>query len=396
MNIIGVDEDQVPATCPTVIKVIGTGGGGCNAVNRMVECRVENVQFIAVNTDLQVLNKCKAGNRLPIGSKLTRGLGAGGDPAVGEDAAIEDRAMISNALRGADMVFVTTGMGGGTGTGSAPIIAQIAKEAGALTVGVVTKPFGVEGKNRIRVAEEGIEKLRKTVDTLIVIPNENIKKSADKNVTLSNAFKIADDVLRQGIQGISDVITYPGEINVDFADVKRFLTSRGDAIMGMGTGSGDNRVTKAAKEAMNNPMLDNSDITGATHVIVNIRSGEDFSLSEYEEAVAYITENVREGAEIKAGWAIDNSLSGSVILTVIAAGFQNKEAAAAEQRKSEEKKSEHSEFLFTEYDRVTASQARKNVGDNGDDLYDIPACLRMRESRYEPMDDIAKRKAVGT
>ncbi|MDR2841932.1 MAG: cell division protein FtsZ, partial [Spirochaetaceae bacterium] len=241
MNILGVAEEQIAGPSATVIKVVGAGGGGSNAINRMIECGVENVQFITANTDLQALNKSKAILRLPIGSKLTHGLGAGGKPEVGENAALEDREMIENAIRGANMVFVTTGMGGGTGTGSAPVIAQIARECGALTMGVVTKPFDFEGKYKMRLAEEGIAKMRSAVDCLIVIPNQNLYRIVDKHTPMREAFLKVDDVLRQGIQGISDMITRNGEINIDFADVREFTKDQGAALIGIGYGTGDNR-----------------------------------------------------------------------------------------------------------------------------------------------------------
>ncbi|MFA5853434.1 MAG: cell division protein FtsZ, partial [Spirochaetales bacterium] len=234
-----IDDDS--AVNPTLIKVIGAGGGGSNAVNRMIAGGLKNVQFIAVNTDLQDLGRSKAEIKLGIGTKLTKGLGAGGKPDVGEKAAVEDREMIEQSLRGADMVFVTTGLGGGTGTGSAPIIAQTARDLGALTVAVVTKPFAFEGKVVGRIAEEGLEKLRQAVDTVIVIPNQNLLKVVDKRTPIKQAFLLADDVLRQGVQGISDLITLAGDINIDFADVRTVMQGQGDAIMGIGVGSGENR-----------------------------------------------------------------------------------------------------------------------------------------------------------
>ena len=360
MNILGVVEEQVSGPSPTVIKVIGTGGGGCNAVNRKIECGLENVRFIAANTDLQALNRCKSENKLPIGGKLTRGLGAGGRPEVGENAAMEDREMIVNALRGADMVFVTTGMGGGTGTGSAPVIAQIARECGALTVGVVTKPFTFEGKHKMRLADEGIEKLRDAVDALIVIPNQHLLKIVDRHLGMKDAFKKADDVLRQGVQGISDLINREGEMNVDFADVREFMAGQGDALMGIGTGSGENRASVAAEDAMNNPMLEESTITGAKHVLVNVTSSENFSLPEFEEVVNIITENVDADAITKAGWIIDNSLDDRILVTVIATGFQSKTAISIESKRHEEKekKPERSDFLFAdEFDKITNQTA---------------------------------------
>ena len=394
MNILGVVEEQVSGPSPTVIKVIGTGGGGCNAVNRMIECGLENVRFIAANTDLQALNRCKSENKLPIGGKLTRGLGAGGRPEVGENAAMEDREMIVNALRGADMVFVTTGMGGGTGTGSAPVIAQIARECGALTVGVVTKPFTFEGKHKMRLADEGIEKLRDAVDALIVIPNQHLLKIVDRHLGMKDAFKKADDVLRQGVQGISDLINREGEMNVDFADVREFMAGQGDALMGIGTGSGENRASVAAEDAMNNPMLEESTITGAKHVLVNVTSSENFSLPEFEEVVNIITENVDADAITKAGWIIDNSLDDRILVTVIATGFQSKTAISIESKRHEEKekKPERSDFLFAdEFDKITNQTAHKGTVDRSSEYFDIPTVLR-ESNRFQLVDEIAHRK----
>jgi len=306
---------------PTVIKVIGAGGGGSNAVNRMMECGLANVDFIVANTDLQALNYSNAPTKLAIGSKLTGGLGAGGKPEVGEKAAIEDTEMITNAIRGADMVFVTAGMGGGTGTGAVPVIAQIARDQGALTVGVVTRPFDFEGKVKQRLAEDGLEKLRKAVDTLIVIPNQHLLKLVDRRTPIKQAFIMADDVLRQAVQGISDLITHPGIINIDFADVKTTMEGQGDAIMGIGTGEGDNRSVDAATNAINNPLLEDSHIEGANHILINITGSEDMTLLEVEEIVKIVTANADPDAFIIYGTAIDNTMGDRVSVTVIATGF---------------------------------------------------------------------------
>lgn len=306
---------------PTVIKVVGAGGGGSNAVNRMMECGLQNVDFIVANTDVQALNYSNAQTKLAIGSKLTGGLGAGGKPQVGEQAAVEDTDMIANALRGADMVFVTAGMGGGTGTGAVPVIAQIAREQGALTVGVVTKPFDFEGSVKQRLAEEGIEKLRKSVDTLIVIPNQHLLKLVDRKTPIKQAFIMADDVLRQAVQGISDLITVPGIINIDFADVKTTMEGQGDAIMGIGTGEGDNRAVDAATNAINNPLLEDSHIEGANHILINITGSEDMTLMEIEEIVKIVTANADPDALIIYGTATDNTLGDRISVTVIATGF---------------------------------------------------------------------------
>ncbi len=306
---------------PTVIKVIGTGGGGSNAVNRMIMAGLKNVQFIAVNTDLQDLGRSKAEIRLGVGSKITKGLGAGGKPEIGEKAAIEDRDKIEQALRGADMVFVTAGLGGGTGTGSAPIIAQTARDLGALTVAVVTKPFTFEGRVVNRIAEEGFSKLKQAADTVIVIPNQNLLKVVDKKTPLKEAFRIADEVLRQGVQGISDLITLAGDINIDFADVRTVMEGQGDAIMGIGVGSGENRAQDAAEKAINNPLLDDARIEGAKNILVNVTCGEDFSLTEYQDVIDLITSKAAEDAHIIAGVVTDGALKDEVRVTVIATGF---------------------------------------------------------------------------
>ncbi len=308
-------------TSPTVIKVVGAGGGGSNAVNRMMAAGLQNVDFIVANTDLQALNYSNAPVKLSIGSKLTGGLGAGGKPEVGEKAAIEDTESITNAIRGADMVFVTAGMGGGTGTGAVPVIAQIARDLGALTVGVVTRPFDFEGKVKQRLAEAGIDKLRKAVDTLIVIPNQHLLKLVDRRTPIKQAFIMADDVLRQAVQGISDLITNPGLINIDFADVKTTMEGQGDAIMGIGTGSGDNRAVDAATDAINNPLLEDSHIEGANHILINITGNEDMTLLEIEEIVKIVTANADPEALIIYGTATDNSLEDKISVTVIATGF---------------------------------------------------------------------------
>ena len=317
-SVVDVGESVVS---PTVIKVVGAGGGGSNAVNRMIDAGIANVQFIVANTDLQALNKSKAELKLGIGSKLTGGLGAGGRPEVGEKAAQEDSETIANALKGADMVFVTAGMGGGTGTGSAPVIAKIAKEQGALTVGVVTKPFAFEGKVKMKLAEDGIEKLRAEVDTLIVIPNQHLLSIVDKKTPIKQAFLLADDVLRQGVQGISDIITGLGEVNCDFADVKTAMEGKGDAILGIGEGHGDNRAVDAATNAINNPLLEESRIEGAQNILINITGGEDFSLMEAEEIINIINASADPNVFMKYGVVIDPELTDKLLVTVIATGF---------------------------------------------------------------------------
>lgn len=314
---------------PTVIKVIGVGGGGSNAVNHMIAVGVENIDFIVANTDLQALEGSKAPLKIGLGSKLTGGLGAGGNPGVGKEAAEEDTEAIENALKGAHMVFITAGMGGGTGTGAAPVIARIAKEAGILTVGVVTKPFKFEGPVKMSIAEEGIKQLHEHVDTLLVIPNQNILRVADKKTTpLNEAYAIADDVLRHGVQGISDVITRPGKINIDFADVRTIMKGMGDAILGVGIGTGDQRAVDAATSAMNNPLLEDTHIEGAKNILVNITSGENLSLIETEEIMEMITQTADPGVYTIYGQKVDPQMGDAVKVTIIATGFSNKESSA--------------------------------------------------------------------
>ena len=304
------------------IKVIGVGGGGNNAVNRMVDNQIKGVQFLAVNTENQVLELSKADVTIQIGEKVTKGLGAGANPQIGEEAAQESREEITKALEGADMVFVTAGMGGGTGTGAAPIVAECAKEVGALTVGVVTKPFAFEGKRRRAQAEKGIEFLTQKVDTIIVIPNDKLLQVVDKKCSVSDAFGKADDVLRQGIKGISDLIQVPGLINLDFADVKTIMTNQGEALMGIGEGTGENRAADAAKMAINSPLLETS-IDGAKGILLNISGSSDLGIFEVNEAAQIISDAADPDANIIFGSVIDESLGDKVQVTVVATGFGN-------------------------------------------------------------------------
>lgn len=305
------------------IKVIGVGGGGSNAVNRMIDFGVKAVEFITVNTDAQALHYAKSEHKLQIGDKLTRGLGAGANPEIGQKAAEESREMIMNTLQGADMVFVTAGMGGGTGTGAASVIAEIAKELGALTVGVVTRPFSFEGKKRQAQAELGIAALREKVDTLIIIPNDRLLELVDKKTPMIEAFKEADNVLRQAVQGISDLIAVPGLINLDFADIKAIMKEKGSALMGIGTGVGDNRAAEAAKIAIMSPLLETS-IDGAKGVIMNITAGSDLSLYEANEAVAMVAAAAHADVDIIFGAIIDEGMQDEIKVTVIATGFDEK------------------------------------------------------------------------
>jgi cell division protein FtsZ len=307
-------------TCPK-IKVIGIGGGGSNAVNSMIQAHVEGVEFIVVNTDIQALSSSLAPIKLQLGATLTKGLGAGANPDIGRRAALEDIDRISEILDGADMVFITAGMGGGTGTGAAPVISHIAKEKGCLTVAVVTKPFSFEGKRRLVQAEAGLRELRNTVDTLITIPNQRLLSVVGKQTSLRDAFRICDDVLRQSVQGISDLIAIPGLINLDLADVQTIMAEMGMAILGTGIASGDNRAVEAAQKAISSPLLEESSIEGARGVLINITGGPDLTLFEVNEASSIIKEMAHEDAQIIFGSVIDENMQGEVRVTVIATGF---------------------------------------------------------------------------
>lgn len=312
-----------------VIKVVGVGGGGTNAVNRMVEAGVKGVEFIAINTDRQALLMSDADRTVHIGEELTRGLGAGANPEIGAQAAEESRADIRDALAGADMVFVTAGEGGGTGTGAAPVVAEIAmEEIGALTVGVVTKPFGFEGRKRMNQAEEGVALLAQKVDTLIVVPNDRLLQVIEKRTSMLDAFRIADDILRQGTQGITDLITIPGLINLDFADVRAIMKDAGSAMMGIGIASGENRAADAAKEAISSKLLESS-IVGADRILYSITGGSDMSLQEIDEASQIINSAADEDANIIFGTVIDESMGDQIRVTVIATGFDGTEQQAS-------------------------------------------------------------------
>jgi cell division protein FtsZ len=311
------EEERLPA----VIKVIGVGGGGSNAVSTMVQSDIKGVQFIVANTDMQALERVHAPIKLQIGSKLTCGRGAGANPEIGRSAALEDADKIKAAIAGADMVFITAGMGGGTGTGAAPVIASLAREVGALAVGVVTKPFSFEGVTRMHKAEEGLAELKKSVDALIVIPNERLLNLAEKKTTLLESFKIADDVLGQAVKGISDVVMVPGYVNVDFADVKTVMSSRGRAVMGTGVAKGENRAIEAAQKAIASPLLEDGSVKGARAVLINITGGNDMGINELSEASAVIKEEVDPGANIIFGAVINPVMSEEVMVTVIATGF---------------------------------------------------------------------------
>lgn len=312
---LGLEMDQIAK-----IKVIGVGGGGCNAVNRMIESGVKGVEFIVANTDLQALNASPAENKLQLGSTITEGLGAGANPEIGREAAMESRSEIEESLRGADMVFVTCGLGGGTGTGAGPIIAEISQSLGALTVGIVTKPFKFEGKKRTDQALIGLEELRKNVDTLIVIPNDRLKDIIDKTTPMLDAFKEVDNVLHRGVQSISDLIAVSGLVNLDFADVKAVMERRGNALIGIGLGVGENRAVEAAKQAVSSPLLETS-ISGATDAIINITGGSTLTLFEAEDAAEVVRQAAGVDINTIFGAVINENLNDEVIVTVIATGF---------------------------------------------------------------------------
>ena len=309
---------------PTIIKVVGVGGGGGNAVNRMIANGLKKVSFVALNTDVQALQRSNAQTRIAIGKELTGGLGAGGQPEIGEKAAQESKDEIKKELENADMVFITAGMGGGTGTGAAAVVAEIAKSCNALTVAVVTTPFTFEGKKKLSLAEQGIEKLRKSVDTLIIIPNQHLLNVVEQNTPIKKAFLLADSALLQAVQGISDLITEPGEINIDFADVKTVMKGKGDALIGLGFGEGTNRAVEAAKQSINNPLLENASIEGAKAVLVNIAGGDNLTLQEYQDVVELITANVDEEALITAGQSYNPALGERIRVTVVATGFEHR------------------------------------------------------------------------
>ena len=315
----GLEMDQLAK-----IKVIGVGGGGNNAVNRMIESGVKGVDFIVANTDLQVLNTSQAPVKIQIGKSLTNGLGAGANPQIGKKAALESKEEIQKALEGADMVFVTCGMGGGTGTGAAPVIAQIAQEIGSLTVGIVTKPFSFEGKKRMEQAMQGLEEMKQHVDTLIVIPNDRLRDLIDKSTPLIDSFKEVDNVLRRGVQSISDLIAVAGLINLDFADVKAVMEKRGNALIGIGMGVGEGRASEAARQAVSSPLLETS-IVGATDAIINVTGGSNLTLFEVEEAVEVIRSSANTDINTIFGAVINENLNDELIVTVIATGFESNE-----------------------------------------------------------------------
>ncbi|WP_130807235.1 cell division protein FtsZ [Senegalia massiliensis] len=354
------------------IKVVGVGGGGNNAVNRMIDEGVKGVNFIAVNTDRQALHSSQADIKIQIGEKLTRGLGAGANPEIGKKAAEESRNEIQEALEGADMVFITAGMGGGTGTGAAPVVAEVAKEMEILTVGVVTKPFMFEGGRRSAHAAKGIEELQTKVDTLVTIPNDRLLQIVEKKTSIMDAFKIADDVLRQGIQGISDLIAVPGLVNLDFADVTTIMLDQGLAHMGIGRANGENRATEAAKQAIHSPLLETS-IEGANGVLLNITGGSNLGLFEVNEAADLIKQNVDPDANIIFGAVVDETLKDDIQITVIATGFNN----------NPKENSSQNPFKNTSDKNDKHTQINKDNNEKNDlkDELDIPTFLRRRTNR---------------
>ncbi|MDI6736070.1 MAG: cell division protein FtsZ [bacterium] len=376
-------EFESDVTTPTKIKVIGVGGGGSNAVNGMFANRLSNncIEFMITNTDAQALKTSLVPYKIQIGGKLTKGLGAGSNPDVGQRAAQEDRTALQEILDGSDMVFITAGMGGGTGTGAAPVIAEVARESGALTVAVVTKPFLFEGQRRIQQSEKGLEELIEKVDTLIVIPNQKLLSVVERSTTILDAFKVADNVLRQAIQGISDLITVPGIINLDFADVRTIMSSKGNALMGIGVGTGENRAMHAAQHAVSSPLLEEASIEGAQGILINITGGTDLLLSEIDEAATFITEKADRNANIIFGAVTDESLHGEMRITVIATGFGKTmpkvEKIPQHTGKTidiETFKGEKTMVKKMDYEKQEPSQERINIYNS--DLFEIPTFLR--------------------
>ena len=355
-NMFGLEMNQLAK-----IKVIGIGGGGCNAVNRMINSGLKGVDFIVANTDLQVLNDSLAPTKIQLGSELTDGLGAGANPEIGREAALESKAEIEDALKGADMVFVTCGMGGGTGTGASPIIAEVAQDLGALTVGIVTKPFSFEGKKRMEQAIAGLDELKKHVDTLIVIPNDRLRELIDKSTPMLEAFREVDNILHRGVQSISDLIAITGLVNLDFADVKAVMKDRGNALIGIGVGSGENRAVEAAKQAVSSPLLETS-INGATDAIINVTGGSSLTLFEVEEAAEVIRSAANTDINTIFGAVINENLNDEVIITVIATGFE-----------------QPSEPLYHSFNSTNRDEMYKDTSDEDNEL-DITQLIRDREN----------------
>ncbi len=347
------------------IEVIGVGGGGSNAVNRMIDSDLEGVSFRVLNTDAQALLQSSAERRVQLGQNLTRGLGAGGNPSIGQKAAEESRDELQQSLDGSDLVFIAAGMGGGTGTGAAPVVAEVAKQSGALTIGIVTKPFSFEGKRRMRQAEEGIARLAENVDTLIVIPNDRLKE-VSSGASIQEAFRNADDVLRMGVQGISEVITRPGEVNLDFADVRSVMTEAGTALLGMGIGSGRSRAIEAAQAAINSPLLEAGRIDGAKGCLVNITGGRDLTLDDVNSVGEVISGVVDDDANIIVGQAVNEAMEGEIQVTVIATGFETNQNLNQQRIKNR-----------------LSNQSFYNISDNKDTGANIPDFLRLRQNKKD-------------
>ncbi len=394
----------------TNIKVVGVGGAGGNAINRMIASGLKKVSFVAMNTDMQALQRSNAQTRITLGKSLTEGLGAGGIPEIGEKAAIESKEDIRGEVEESDMVFVTAGMGGGTGTGAAPIVAEVAKSVNALTVAVITTPFSFEGKKKLALAQQGIDKLREQVDTLIIIPNQYLLNVVENNTPIKQAFLMADEVLYMGVQGISELITEPGEINIDFADVRTVMKGKGDALMGIGFGEGANRAVDAARQAISNPLLANASIDGAKSVLVNLAGGDNLTIQEYQDVVELITENCSEDALIIAGQSFNADLGDRVKVTVVATGFErasdnvgehlfnsqadkSKKVDLSDEESKDQKKvqneGEKSNMATISVNRWQDLQQRIGSNDsNGEnDDYNIPAVLRYQKRRDSNKND---------
>jgi cell division protein FtsZ len=373
-NGINIFIDDDPPITGARIKVIGVGGGGGNAVNRMIEAGIEGIEFLVANTDLQALKRSRAPIKIQLGGKLTKGLGAGADPIVGRNAALEDTEKIIEVLEGADMVFVTTGLGGGTGTGAAPIIASLATELNALTVAVVTKPFHFEGRRRMQQSDQGLRELRECVDTVITIPNERLLHTVERGVSLADSFKVADDVLRQAVQGISDLITVPGLINLDFADVKAIMQGMGLALMGAGRASGEHRAMEATQQAISSPLLEEATIEGAKGVLINITGGPDLTLYEVNEASSIIREAADEDANIIFGAVIDETMHDEMKITVIATGFDKESADSGKIAASAGMSSTQPRYTRTPGDDLQ----RPTVNPGRPDDLDVPTFIRKK------------------
>ncbi len=401
-EVVNDKGSSVSVASPTVIKVIGCGGGGSNAVNRMIEANFKNVEFIALNTDLLALGKSSAPKRLAIGQKLTQGLGAGGDPDIGEKAAEEDKEAIQNILKGANMVFITAGMGGGTGTGSAPVVARIAKEIGALAVGIVTTPFEWEGEMRMEHAREGLKKLREAVDSIIVIPNAKICEVFDgesKQMNFKQQFLAADDLLRQSIEGMSTIITDYGTPNIDFADVRAAMRGQGTALFGIGNASGENRAVDAAQRAINNPLLEDTKIDGAKHFLVNVRASSDFNLNELKEISNIVTASACPGYDLKPGIVIDESMGDSISVTVIATGFNDQTKNKIEEpviiEPSESEKKDPNVFNSDDYDKLFHNPLKDNTESVGfDEANDNFSFNDGFDNEKKPVDELEAEKPV--